>query len=161
MDQIRKPAGLILAAGFSSRMKDFKPLMKIGGLSPLEILINHFRAAGVEDIFVVTGYNAEVLDHFLAGKGVKTIYNENFEDGMFTSVQAGVKAASENGNDCFLLTPVDIPLIPPYIMKAVLNRQYKTPDCFVVPCYEGKRDILFRFLRIILQKFWKAPAKTE
>ncbi len=139
MDQIRKPAGLILAAGFSSRMKDFKPLMKIGGLSPLEILINHFRAAGVEDIFVVTGYNAEVLDHFLAGKGVKTIYNENFEDGMFTSVQAGVKAASENGNDCFLLTPVDIPLIPPYIMKAVLNRQYKTPDCFVVPCYEGKK----------------------
>ena len=139
MDQIRKPAGLILAAGFSSRMKDFKPLMKIGGLSPLEILINHFRAAGVEDIFVVTGYNAEVLDHFLAGKGVKTIYNENFEDGMFTSVQAGVKAASENGNDCFLLTPVDIPLSPPYIMKAVLNRQYKTPDCFVVPCYEGKK----------------------
>ena len=58
---------------------------------------------------------------------------------MFTSVQAGVKAASENGNDCFLLTPVDIPLIPPYIMKAVLNRQYKTPDCFVVPCYEGKK----------------------
>lgn len=139
MDQIKKPAGLILAAGFSSRMKDFKPLMKIGGLSPLEILINHFRSAGVEDIFVVTGFNADVISNFLADKGVRILYNENFEQGMFTSVQTGVKAASENGNDCFLLTPVDIPLIPPYIIKAVLNRQYKTPDSFVVPCYEGKK----------------------
>ena len=139
MEQIKKPAGLILAAGFSSRMKDFKPLMKIGNLSPLEILINHFKAAGVEDVFVVTGFNADVIGDFLSDKGVHVIYNKNYVNGMFTSVQAGVKAAYENGNDCFLLTPVDIPLIPPYIIKAVLNRQYKTPDCFVVPCYEGKK----------------------
>ena len=43
MNQERKPAGLILAAGFSSRMKDFKPLMKIGRHNPLEILIRHFK----------------------------------------------------------------------------------------------------------------------
>ena len=50
MNQERKPAGLILAAGFSSRMKDFKPLMKIGRHNPLEILIRHFKKAGVDDI---------------------------------------------------------------------------------------------------------------
>ena len=77
MEQIKKPAGLILAAGFSSRMKDFKPLMKIGNLSPLEILINHFKAAGVEDVFVVTGFNADVIGDFLSDKGVHVIYNKN------------------------------------------------------------------------------------
>ena len=59
MDNNKRPAGLILAAGFSSRMKDFKPLMKIGNMTPLEILISHLKIAGVEDIFVVTGYNVK------------------------------------------------------------------------------------------------------
>lgn len=139
MDNNRRPAGLILAAGFSSRMKDFKPLMKIGSMTPLEILISHLKIAGVEDIFVVTGYNADILSSFLADKGVNIVYNENYEQGMFSSIQAGVKAAAENGNDCFLLSPVDIPLIPPYIYKAVLDRQYEYMDCFVVPRWEGKK----------------------
>lgn len=120
-------------------MKGFKPLMKIGTQNPLEILINHFRIAGIEDIFVVTGYNADIISHFLQDKGVRIIYNENYAEGMFTSVRKGVRAALENGNDCFLMTPVDIPLIPPYIMKAVLNRQKKEPEKFIVPCYQGKK----------------------
>ncbi len=139
MDNNKRPAGLILAAGFSSRMKDFKPLMKIGNMTPLEILISHLKIAGVEDIFVVTGYNADILSSFLADKSVNIVYNENYEQGMFSSIQAGVKAAAENGNDCFLLSPVDIPLIPPYIFKAVLDRQYEYMDCFTVPRWEGKK----------------------
>ena len=139
MNQERKPAGLILAAGFSSRMKDFKPLMKIGRHNPLEILIRHFKKAGVDDIFVVTGFQAELLSDFLRDEGVHAVYNEKFEEGMFSSIQAGVRAAYENGNDCFLMTPVDVPLIPPYIIKALLNRYAKAPGRFIVPCYEGKK----------------------
>ncbi len=140
----RNPAGLILSAGFSSRMKDFKPLMKIGGKTPLEILIDHLRIAGVQEIFVVVGYNAEILTDYLSDKNVHVVENKNFEQGMFTSIQCGVRAAADAGHDCFLMTPVDIPLVPPYIMKAVMNRFYnaspqngKAP--FVVPCYEGKK----------------------
>ncbi len=135
----RKPAGLILSAGFSSRMKEFKPLMKIGDKNSLEILIDNLRTAGVEDIFVVVGYNKDIISGFLADKGVTVVYNESFAEGMFTSIQKGVEAAADNGNDCFLMTPVDIPLIPPYIMKAVLNRYYDNPDCFTVPCFEGRK----------------------
>ena len=73
---------------------------------------------------------------------MRAVYNEKFEEGMFSSIQAGVRAAYENGNDCFLMTPVDVPLIPPYIIKALLNRYDKAPGRFIVPCYEGKRGIL-------------------
>ncbi len=135
----RKPAGLILSAGFSSRMKEFKPLMKIGDKNSLEILINNLKFAGVEDIFVIVGYNREVVSEFLADKGVNTVYNENFEQGMFTSIKKGIEAARNNGNDCYLMTPVDIPLIPPYIFKAVLNKHYDNSDCFVVPCFDGRK----------------------
>lgn len=165
----RNPAGLILSAGFSSRMKDFKPLMKIGGKTPLEILIDNLRTAGVDDIYVVVGYNAEILTEYLSDKGVHVVENENFEQGMFTSIQKGVEAAAAGGHDCFLMTPVDIPLVPPYIMKAVMNRYYRWMEKntsvngvganvsavggasrgvdgaepsgppFVVPCFEGKK----------------------
>lgn len=59
MNDKMRPAGLILSAGFSSRMKDFKPLMKIGGRTPLQMLIESFSIAGIKDIFVVVGHNAD------------------------------------------------------------------------------------------------------
>ena len=43
MNDKRIPVGLILSAGFSSRMKDFKPLMKIGGRTPLQMLIRKLQ----------------------------------------------------------------------------------------------------------------------
>ncbi len=144
MDKSMKPAGLILSAGFSSRMKDFKPLMKIGKLTPLEILINSMKIAGIEDIFVITGFRSEDVKTFLDGRytadnGIKCIYNPDFENGMFSSIQVGVREASQNGNTCFLMTPVDVPLIPPYIFKAVLARAKKNPDCFICPRFDGKK----------------------
>lgn len=139
MDKNKKPAGMILSAGFSSRMKDFKPLMRIGSRTLLELLIESYRTAGIEDIFVVVGYNADMIVEYLADKNVTTVLNKNYADGMFTSVQTGIKAAGENGNECVLMTPVDIPMIPPYIIKAVLKAHYENPGYFTVPCYEGKK----------------------
>ncbi len=137
----RKPAGIILSAGYSSRMNDFKPLMEIGGKTPLDILIDHFQMAGIHSLFVVVGHNAnDIRDHLKKHPGVRIVMNPDFDRGMFSSIQCGVRAASENGNDCFLLVPVDIPMIPPYIMKAMLNRFYDSDQrSFVVPCYEGKK----------------------
>jgi broad specificity phosphatase PhoE/CTP:molybdopterin cytidylyltransferase MocA len=120
-------------------MKEFKPLMKIGGKSSLEILTENLRIAGVEEIFAVVGHNAEFIEEALEGKNVRIVMNEKYADGMFTSVQAGIRAAQENGNDCVLMTPVDIPMIPPYIFKTVLEAHYSNPGCFTVPCYEGKK----------------------
>ena len=46
---------VIVAAGMSTRMKDFKQLMKIGDLTMAERVIVNFRRAGVKDIVMVTG----------------------------------------------------------------------------------------------------------
>jgi len=135
----RKPAGLILSAGLSSRMNDFKPLMEIGGKPALQILIDSMKAADIKDIFVVIGHNREKIEGYLSDKEVNIVYNADYQQGMFTSIQAGVKAAKEAGCDCMLMTPVDIPLIPPYVMKAVLERYYKNEGSFTVACYNGKK----------------------
>lgn len=136
----RKPAGLILSAGFSSRMKDFKPLMPIGNSCPLGILTESMKIAGITDIYVVVGHNKEAVEDFFQGQNVHIVYNENFADGMFTSIQKGIRAISENGHDCALMTPVDIPLIPPYIFSALMNRYYDSDQNeLAVACCGGKK----------------------
>ena len=51
---------LIVAAGKSSRMGDFKPMLQLGSISIAQRVINNFRQAGISKVVVVTGYKADV-----------------------------------------------------------------------------------------------------
>lgn len=62
--------GVILAAGLSSRMKQFKPLMMIDGKSMIRHVIDLMRGAGAETIVVVTGHNRARIEAHLADAGV-------------------------------------------------------------------------------------------
>ena len=55
-------AALIVAAGMSSRMGAFKPMLNIGTISVAQRIIATFRQAGVDQIVMVTGYNAVTLE---------------------------------------------------------------------------------------------------
>ena len=82
---------VILAAGYSSRMGSFKPALYIGDKTVIARLITSFCDAGIRDIVVVSGHNRELLQSLIAGFDVTESYNENFPQGMFSSIQAGVK----------------------------------------------------------------------
>jgi len=66
---------VILAAGKGTRMKELtdelpKPMLRVQGKPILEHIIGGILAAGVRDIFIVTGYRAETIEgHF--GDGAK------------------------------------------------------------------------------------------
>ena len=126
---------VILAAGLSSRMKAFKPLLPVDGMPAIAGLIESVRAAGIDDITVVTGYNREALVPVLAQYGVREAYNENYEGGMMTSVKAGLakasglacsSAAAKASANCggkagYLLMPVDCPLISVSVLRKVMS----------------------------------------
>jgi CTP:molybdopterin cytidylyltransferase MocA len=57
---------VIVAAGLSSRMGDYKPLMEIGGVSVARRVVRAFTRAGVSPIVVVTGYRADELEAHLS-----------------------------------------------------------------------------------------------
>lgn len=137
---------IILAAGKSSRMNDFKPLLPVDGMSALEGLIEATKIAGVTDIAVVTGYKREELSDIIAASGAKEIYNENYEDGMFSSIKAGLAGAEEGFDDKegFLLMPVDCPLISARVLRELMSvAGTETPtegyEEFAVVTYEGKK----------------------
>ena len=57
-----KISGLIVAAGLSSRMKDFKPLMKIENKPLILNTINSLRQSQIEDINIVVGYRGKEIE---------------------------------------------------------------------------------------------------
>ncbi len=62
-------AAIVLAAGFSSRMGAFKPLLPFGGRTVLGHVVAVLREAGVRHIHVVTGHQAELVALELAALG--------------------------------------------------------------------------------------------
>ncbi len=100
---------VIVAAGMSTRMKQFKQLMKIGDMSIAERVIVNFRRAGVRDIVMVTGYNADQLEKALKGFDITFVRNEQYETTqMFDSARLGLEHL--NGKcDRVFFCPVDVP----------------------------------------------------
>ena len=112
---------LIVAAGMSSRMGDFKPMMTIGSISVSQRVVATFKQAGIDNIVMVTGYNADALEHHLAKNGIIFLRNENYETtSMFDSVCIGLEYM-KNKVDRVLFTPVDIPLFTVDTVKKLME----------------------------------------
>ena len=136
-DNYREKYGaVILAAGLSSRMKAFKPLLPVAGHTAIEGLIESTKAAGIDDITVVTGHNREELEPVLRAWGVGIAFNADYETGMLSSIKTGLKAAAESGKEGYLLMPVDCPLISVRVMREMMRAG---SDTFKVAAFEGKK----------------------
>ncbi|MFZ5354064.1 MAG: nucleotidyltransferase family protein [Bacillota bacterium] len=135
MDKI---AALIAAAGFSSRMNAFKPLLPLGSSTVIENTIDSFLCAGVLDITIVVGYNADKLIPVLEQKRVKWVINESFAEGMYSSVAAGVKSLDTNIKGFFFL-PADIPLVKSHTIQAIYKAYCDTGKAVIYPVFKGRR----------------------
>jgi CTP:molybdopterin cytidylyltransferase MocA/HD superfamily phosphohydrolase YqeK len=126
-------AAIIPAAGYSSRMKQFKPLLTIGGDTLTDRVISLFSRYEI-DIFLVTGWQKEKLLAGIRNTGIRIIENPDYASGMFTSIQAGVKRLDTNYQGFFVL-PVDIPLVRPSTIRKLLeNFQPQSRDILYPVC---------------------------
>ncbi len=112
---------VIVAAGMSSRMGDFKPMLNIGSISIAQRIVATLRQAGVSRIVMVTGYNAVALERHLAGNGLVFLRNEDYEHTqMFDSAKIGLRYLQEKCGR-ILFTPVDIPLFTAATVETLLQ----------------------------------------
>lgn len=129
--------GLIPAAGYSSRMGQFKPLLETGGRSLLERAICSLREGGVEEIWVVTGFRAEEVREEASRLGCRTVHNPDYPEGMYSSVKAGVRALGDFEGAFFSL-PGDISLVRPSTIRYMAN-SFSQEDHILVPSFRKKR----------------------
>ncbi len=129
---------MILAGGLSTRMGAFKPLLILEGRSILEEVISLFREAGISDIIVVVGYQAEKIIPLLENQGVRWAINDHYDRGMFSSVQVGVRNLD---GDCraFFLSPADMPLVNPLTLKKLVAAYREGNMDVYHPCYGQRR----------------------
>lgn len=108
---------VVLAAGEATRAGDFKLGWPVGGTPMLVRLVQTFQAVA-DRVIVVTGHEPDRVRALLSqAPDVALVHNDRHADGMFTSVQAGLGAAD---GDFTFLTPGDIPLIRPEVLRAML-----------------------------------------
>ena len=126
---------LIVAAGMSSRMGEFKPMLSIGSISVAQRVIATLSQSGVSKIVMVTGYNATMLERHLSGNGIIFLRNEDYETTqMFDSVKIGLRYL-QNKCDKILFTPVDVPLFTCKTVKIILD----SGASLACPMCEGKQ----------------------
>ena len=136
-------AAVILSAGYSSRMKRFKPLLKIGETTAVQKLIHSVKDAGIGRIVTVTGYSRELLRPVLDSEGCIEAYNADYDSGMFSSIKTGISKARELYPDAagYLVMPVDCPLISGETVRTVAEHAGHDSggEDFFVPVFEGKK----------------------
>ncbi len=130
-------AAVVLAAGYSRRMEQFKPLLTIGGDTITDRVISLFADNGIS-VILVTGWRQNELLKGIKHQDILVAENPDFKEGMFSSIQTGIKVLSSDYWGFFIM-PVDIPLVRPFTVRRLLSAAVDNPENIIFPQYAGKR----------------------
>ena len=131
-------AGVVLAAGESSRMGRPKALLEIEGTTFIHRIIAIHRAAKIERVIVVLGaHEAEIRDA-LTNEHVEIIVNARWREGRLGSLIAGITAAEEKLVDAIVMHPVDHPCVKASTIVALCDAFANTGAKIVRPVYQSK-----------------------
>ncbi len=129
-------AAVILAAGKSSRMGSNKLLAALSGEPMVLQTVKKIAASAVVNVTVVTGHQADEICTALQGQDVTIVQNPAFEQGLASSLRAGVKAL-QNSCDAILVCLADMPLIEPRdINRLIAAFDPAENRSIVVPVFE-------------------------
>ncbi|HEY7291168.1 MAG TPA: nucleotidyltransferase family protein [Vicinamibacterales bacterium] len=127
---------IVLAAGRSTRMGRPKAALKLDARDTfLTRIVRTFLEAGVDDVVVVLGHDAEIVaESFMAaGLPARFALNAHYDRGQLSSLQAGLAVVDRPGIAAVLLTLVDVPLVSASTIRAVLERYQQTHAPIVRP----------------------------
>lgn len=133
-----KIAGVVAAAGLSSRMGAFKPLLPYEGATVIEATAELLRKSGADRVFVVVGHNGGKITPLFENKPwVTCVENPVYgESDMFSSVRIGLEAAKDFDYVFFL--PGDMPAVEDSVCKALLKLLRDEGGLWGRPTREGK-----------------------
>jgi len=124
--------GIVLAAGFSSRMGKFKMEMSLDGKTLIERSVESLDKV-CSKIIVVAGYKIERIKEILkSNEKVEVVFNKEFEKGMFSSVKTGI---SQIKTEKFFLIPGDIPFVKEKVFRKLLSKK----GDIIIPVFKGRK----------------------
>lgn len=135
---MNKIYAIILAAGESKRMKVPKMLLHFNGKTMIEKVIeNVIRSEVFRTLVVLGSYRDEILGS-ISHLPVDHCYNENYSEGMLSSVQCGFKNLPTDF-EAALVFPGDQPFIEPEVINLIIKSYRETRKGIIIPVYNRKR----------------------
>jgi molybdenum cofactor cytidylyltransferase len=157
-----KCAGIILAAGKSSRMGDtgeVKQLLDWHGKPFLWHIVQATLRAELNPVIVVTGAKRKRIQQELIDLPVTFVNNPDWESGQSTSVRAGIEALPDSiGSAVFLMA--DQPQIQPTLIQSLIEKHSQNLPAIVAPLIDGARGNPVLFDRITFEELKKLQGDT-
>jgi molybdenum cofactor cytidylyltransferase len=129
---------IILAAGESKRMGLPKMLLSFNGKTMIENVISNVAGSDVDSIIVVLGAHREMLTALIIKSAVKYCYNNNYKEGMLSSVKCGFKNLPSDFKAA-LVFQGDQPFIAATVINRVIKAYKSSGNGIVIPVYQRKR----------------------
>lgn len=131
-------AGVLLAAGTSSRFEDGNKLLaELDG----EPLVRHaartLAATDLDPLVAVVGNDADRVADALDGLGFEVVHNPDYADGQATSVRAAVEALDGVSGAVFALG--DMPYVDPASVEKLVRVYRSGRASALAAAYEGQR----------------------
>jgi molybdenum cofactor cytidylyltransferase len=146
-------AAIVLAAGKSERMGRPKALLPFRGTTFLENILNSISRSSIRQTVVVAGHHRDEIAASIHLPDL--VFNPDYEQGMITSFQAGIRALPAEALGAVLFL-VDHPLVEPSTIDSLIAGF--APGRIVLPVFEGRRGHPVLFAAEVLQEILALPA---
>ena len=129
---------IVLAAGASTRMKRQKLLLPFNDKSIIETVVENVACSVQSKIMVVLGSHRNEIHRRLGNHQVQFCVNENYLDGMLSSVICGFNAIPESASAALLFLG-DQPQISHHATDLVIEAWRQNNKGIVIPTFNGQR----------------------
>jgi molybdenum cofactor cytidylyltransferase len=129
---------IILAAGASTRMNTQKLLLPFNGLTIIETVVENVARSVHSNIIVVLGSHREQVQKQIGETRVHFCVNENYSDGMLSSVICGFRALPGEAKAALVFLG-DQPQIPSQVADLVIETWIQSGKGIIMPVFNGKR----------------------
>jgi molybdenum cofactor cytidylyltransferase len=163
-------AGLILAAGESSRMGTDKallhwPLQRAGQPSQDTFLSATIRSLipSTDFVIVVAGANEALLAPFVYAEGASLVVNPDPRRGQFSSLRVGLQEVLNHGRDAAIITLIDRPPVGASTIESLRSAFQAAPEGVwaVVPEFSGRHGHPYVAGRELMEAFLRAPESSN
>jgi molybdenum cofactor cytidylyltransferase len=129
---------VILAAGESKRMGTPKMLLPFKGSTMIEIVTGNVTRSNVDKTLIVLGAVRESLVQLTGILPVKICYNDDYKEGMLSSVKCGLRNVPA-GSGAVMIFQGDQPFITSHVINSVIQAYLSSDKGIVIPVYKKKR----------------------
>ncbi|WP_420617155.1 nucleotidyltransferase family protein [Candidatus Palauibacter sp.] len=134
MSEERGVAGIVLAAGSSTRMGRNKLLLDVDGETLVRRAVRLAVEVGLDPVILVTGRFREAVEREVDDLDCAPTFNPDHETGIQTSVACGVAAVPADSGAAVVMLP-DMPFVTAPMVRTLVERYAETDAPLVVSRY--------------------------